>query len=223
VDQLPHGYTNFTRSAAGQVHKTYDGPRRWDNARRELVCLKALGQHLPIATVVEYDLAVPSMTLSLLPGRHGQDLIEEGHAPQVLRLVGATLARLQSFAPWIVDGLDGTGPVIVHGDFGPQNMLFDLTADRVTGVVDWESAHIGSPIEDLAWTEWLVRMHHPEAVDALDDLFAAAQFGPSWSERQAAMVRQIQDLIAYCESAEMTASALEWRDRLRRTEGWTAE
>jgi aminoglycoside phosphotransferase (APT) family kinase protein len=33
-------------------------------------------------------------------------------------------------------------------------------------VVDWEFAHLGDPVEDLAWCEWIVRMHHPEHVDA---------------------------------------------------------
>lgn len=158
VDRLPHGYTNFTRITEGHVEKVYDGPRRFANASRELACLSALGHHLPLATVVDHDLAIPRLTLAFLPGRHGQDLIDEGHAPRVLRLVGETLYALHDLAVDAAPGLVGEGSVIVHGDFGPQNMLFDLDTDRVTGVLDWESAHIGSPIEDLAWAEWLVRM-----------------------------------------------------------------
>ena len=41
------------------------------------------------------------------------------------------------------------------------------TAPRVTAVLDWEFAHLGDPVEDLAWCEWLVRTHHPEHVGAL--------------------------------------------------------
>jgi tRNA A-37 threonylcarbamoyl transferase component Bud32 len=223
VNRLPHGYTNFTRLTNGYVEKTYDGARRWANATRELACLVALRDHLPIAAVVDQDLSIPRLTLSLLPGRHGQDLLDEGHTSQVLRLVGETLDRLQRVAADSIHGLAGTGPVIVHGDFGPQNMLFDLGAGRVTGVVDWESAHLGSRVEDLAWTEWIVRMHHPAAIDALDDLFAATAPRPSWSDRQTAMIRQIRDLVAYCDSTGMHESAADWRDRLRRTEGWTGE
>jgi len=36
--------------------------------------------------------------------------------------------------------------------------------------VDWEWAHAGNPIEDLAWCEWIVRMHHPRDVTALGAL-----------------------------------------------------
>lgn len=223
MDRLPHGYTNFTRLAHGHVEKTYDGARRWANATRELTCLTALAGRLPVATVVDHDLSIPRLTLSLLPGRHGQDLLNEGHAPRVLRLVGETLNQLQRLAPGTVRELDGSGPVIVHGDFGPQNMLLDLDASRATGVVDWESAHLGSPIEDLAWTEWVVRMHHPAAVDALDDLFAGATQRPSWPERKAAMIRQLREVLAYCEVSGLHDSAVDWRDRLRRTEAWTGE
>jgi hypothetical protein len=36
-------------------------------------------------------------------------------------------------------------------------MLFDLAnAPRVTAVLDWEFAHLGQPVEDLAWAEWIV-------------------------------------------------------------------
>ena len=223
VDRLPHGYTNFTRWTNGYVEKVYDGSRRWANATRELTCLVALRDLLPVASVIDQDLSIPCLTLSLLPGRHGQDLIAEGHGAQVMRLVGEALAQLQAVAPETVRDLEGSGPVVVHGDFGPQNMLFDLDADCVTGVIDWESAHFGSPVEDLAWAEWIVRMHHPSEVHVLDRLFAAAGLRPSWSERQAAMVRQIRDLIAYCDTTGLTASAIDWRDRLRRTEAWTGE
>ena len=223
MDRLPHGYTNFTRVANGCVEKTYDGPRRWANAGRELACLSALGGRLPVAVVAHRDLSIPRLTLSLLPGRHGQDLLADGHALRVLGLVGETLAALQRIRPDTVPGLVGEGSVIVHGDFGPQNMLFDLDADRVTGVVDWESAHIGSPIEDIAWSEWVVRTHHRDAIDALDELFASASQRPSWSERHAAMVHQCREVLAYCESAGMDSSAAEWRERSRRTEAWTHE
>jgi tRNA A-37 threonylcarbamoyl transferase component Bud32 len=221
VDRLPHGYSNFTRLVGGHVEKTYDGPLRRGNATRELACLTALTGHLPVATVIHHDLSVPQLTLNVVPGSHGQDLLDAGHASQVLRLVGCTLAALHEVPLGTVRGLDGEGSVIVHGDFGPQNMLFDLEADCVTGVLDWESAHFGNPIEDLAWTEWIVRMHHHDAIDALDELFAAAAQRPVWSERHRAMIRQVRSVLAYCESVRMDPAAGEWRDRLRCTNAWT--
>jgi aminoglycoside phosphotransferase (APT) family kinase protein len=40
-------------------------------------------------------------------------------------------------------------PVLAHGDAGPGNFLFE--DGRLTAVIDWELAHLGDPMEDLAW------------------------------------------------------------------------
>lgn len=39
--------------------------------------------------------------------------------------------------------------VLVHGDAGPGNLLFEN--GRVNVVLDWELAHYGDPMEDFAW------------------------------------------------------------------------
>ena len=45
---------------------------------------------------------------------------------------------------------DPDGPVVlVHGDAGPGNFLFDH--DQLTALIDWEFAHLGDPLEDIAW------------------------------------------------------------------------
>jgi aminoglycoside phosphotransferase (APT) family kinase protein len=39
---------------------------------------------------------------------------------------------------------------VVHGDFRSGNFLFD-TEGEIHGILDWEMAHLGDPLEDLAW------------------------------------------------------------------------
>lgn len=39
--------------------------------------------------------------------------------------------------------------VLVHGDFRNGNLMVD--ADGLCGVLDWELAHLGDPMEDLGW------------------------------------------------------------------------
>ena len=39
--------------------------------------------------------------------------------------------------------------VLVHGDFRSGNFLFK--ENIITGILDWEMAHLGDPLEDLAW------------------------------------------------------------------------
>jgi aminoglycoside phosphotransferase (APT) family kinase protein len=38
---------------------------------------------------------------------------------------------------------------LVHGDYRTGNFLYDGTG--ITGILDWEMAHAGDPIEDLGW------------------------------------------------------------------------
>jgi len=38
---------------------------------------------------------------------------------------------------------------IVHGDYRNGNFLFE--GKHITGILDWEMAHIGDPLEDLGW------------------------------------------------------------------------
>ena len=45
--------------------------------------------------------------------------------------------------------------VLVHGDFKPGNVL--IHDHRVTALLDWETAHLGSPLEDLGWVTNPVR------------------------------------------------------------------
>ncbi|MCZ6618760.1 MAG: phosphotransferase family protein [Gammaproteobacteria bacterium] len=41
--------------------------------------------------------------------------------------------------------------VLVHGDYRTGNFLYTETGD-IEGILDWEMAHIGDPLEDLAWS-----------------------------------------------------------------------
>jgi aminoglycoside phosphotransferase (APT) family kinase protein len=53
---------------------------------------------------------------------------------------------------WIEERLPGATSAretLVHGDFRHGNLL--IGADGVRGVLDWELAHRGDPVEDLGW------------------------------------------------------------------------
>jgi aminoglycoside phosphotransferase (APT) family kinase protein len=40
-------------------------------------------------------------------------------------------------------------PALVHGDYQPGNLLYE--GGRMTGIIDWELASIGSPLLDVGW------------------------------------------------------------------------
>ncbi|HEY3954673.1 MAG TPA: aminoglycoside phosphotransferase family protein [Streptosporangiaceae bacterium] len=51
-----------------------------------------------------------------------------------------------------VKTVDPAGDALVHGDLGGSNLLWTGTASgfRLTGILDWDEAHIGSQADDLA-------------------------------------------------------------------------
>ncbi len=58
-------------------------------------------------------------------------------------LVDFGLGWLRRHAPQSIDRV-----ALVHGDIGPGNMLYE--GGRVRALIDWEIAHLGDPMEDLA-------------------------------------------------------------------------
>jgi aminoglycoside phosphotransferase (APT) family kinase protein len=64
--------------------------------------------------------------------------------------------RLVELAGWLAEHAPRPQTqVLVHGDFKPGNML--LRKGAIVGLLDWETAHIGDPIEDLGWVTNPVR------------------------------------------------------------------
>ncbi|WP_340317392.1 phosphotransferase family protein [Rhizorhabdus argentea] len=64
----------------------------------------------------------------------------------------APLPSLAALYAWLLPNVPDAGmgrPALVHGDLGLQNLLLD--GDRLSAVLDWEMAHIGDPLEDLAY------------------------------------------------------------------------
>jgi len=69
-----------------------------------------------------------------------------------------TLRAVASDADVLLDGGEGresqldvalTRRVLVHSDVNPKNLLVDPATGEITGLLDWEFAHAGSPYTDL--------------------------------------------------------------------------
>jgi len=72
--------------------------------------------------------------------RELQRVAADGHPQPVLVLVARWLAQ---HAPPVEQS------TLVHGDFRVGNLMYDERG--LTGVLDWELAHIGDPLEDIGW------------------------------------------------------------------------
>jgi aminoglycoside phosphotransferase (APT) family kinase protein len=58
---------------------------------------------------------------------------------------------------------------LVHGDFQPSNFLY--RDGKVSGLIDWENAHVGDPREDIGW------LAHMQLLSNIDLMSAVKQDG----------------------------------------------
>ncbi len=109
-------------------------------------------------------------------------------------------SRSGPLAAWVEDDVAGLGEVLdraqdlndltdraclVHSDFNPKNLLVDPGSGEVTGVLDWEFAHAGSPFSDLgnllrfdrrpAFADAVLATYSDLVVDAPTDLLDRAR------------------------------------------------
>lgn len=75
----------------------------------------------------------------------------DGHVTRPAPLWRLVAGWLRRRAPAAVERT-----VLCHGDVGPGNFLF--SGGEVTAVLDWEFAHLGDPMDDIAWLT--IRGHH---------------------------------------------------------------
>jgi aminoglycoside phosphotransferase (APT) family kinase protein len=104
------------------------------------------------------DLALEGFAIPKTPEEHARlDLavwasICDTHVTDLDPLVVYAGSWLEANAPGRVQRT-----VLVQGDTGPGNFLSQ--DGRVTGIVDWEFAHISDPMADLAWLEMRTLIH----------------------------------------------------------------
>lgn len=87
---------------------------------------------------------VPLDQLPALPEQDALSTHEEllsGFAPRPVLEVALRWLQLHRPAPG--------PPVLVHGDFRNGNAI--VGPEGLRAVIDWEAAHVGDPLEDLAW------------------------------------------------------------------------
>jgi aminoglycoside phosphotransferase (APT) family kinase protein len=90
---------------------------------------------------LDAGVSVSDMVLAQLDEMEALVAFRGGNAEPVLRLA----------LDWLRDNIpDYHGPaVLVQGDTGPGNFMYEH--GRVTAIVDWELAHFGDPMDDIAW------------------------------------------------------------------------
>jgi len=79
--------------------------------------------------------------------------------------------KLKDIMDQINDGQIKKEQTLIHGDFGPHNIIF--SNDAIIAV-DWEWAGWGNPPQDISNVLWLVHLHYPHLCHELSDIFLNA-------------------------------------------------
>lgn len=62
------------------------------------------------------------------------------------------IPEMDKLIAWLPEALpDGDESCLIHGDYGPHNLMLHPTDPRVIAVLDWELSTIGHPISDLIY------------------------------------------------------------------------
>jgi aminoglycoside phosphotransferase (APT) family kinase protein len=140
VERAPgsEGLADLSASARGEVERDFG------RALAELHAVDPAGLDLG-----ELPRPASAAEHALCELRRWERLARE-HVPEPSRVVRFALEWLGEHPPTRCDR-----SVLCHGDTGVGNFLHD--GRRVTALLDWEFAHLGDPLDDLAWV--LVRSH----------------------------------------------------------------
>ncbi len=172
---------------AGTVTKVHGGTGGADRAATSAAALAhAAANGLQVPELLDHDGS--TVVTRIVPDVVTGAAMLTTSPSTVLHAIGSIARQLHALHPPPAFDLPATGPAAwVHGDLCPVNLLFG--DDHVLrAVVDWEDSHLGDPLVDLAWTEWLVRTWHHDAVETLPVLYAAwSRRTPDEGARRAAM------------------------------------
>jgi aminoglycoside phosphotransferase (APT) family kinase protein len=95
------------------------------------------------------SLALPSFGPVTSAREHALDGIAAMRR-RATRADGTIDALVRLSLDWLERNVPDDAPVVfVQGDTGPGNFMYE--DGRVTAVVDWELAHYGDPMDDIAW------------------------------------------------------------------------
>lgn len=172
------------------VEKRLSDPVRHDNELRALQALAGSG--LPVPEVVEHGPGVILMTA--LPGSRLDDAdahtrvaslrasapllraLHELDRPEGLLPAPDDAAIIERYRAADAPPLPllippSSGIVFCHGDWTDGNVL--ARHGRITGIVDWEAAHCGDPLREVARAAWGAARKDPRSERALIEGYGA--------------------------------------------------
>jgi tRNA A-37 threonylcarbamoyl transferase component Bud32 len=227
----PHGYSQTVRWDGNAVIKQFSTDTL-DRAAVEGALLARLAPEVPVPELLAGGPA-GQVRMQFVPGILGQDWVAKGRPatdPERVRghvafmsQCGQLLRRIHQFSDTQELPLPGAGPVIVHGDFAPYNIIVDPDNGAIRAVIDWELAHRGTAVVDLAWMEWNMRSWYSPQPGVMEAFYARYGELPTWPDRHAAMLERCERHVARAlrPSYPSPEARARWVEQLERTRTFT--
>ena len=114
-------------------------------AERKWTILGEIARADPIALGLDKWMPVPAPDEAWRRELAHWEAILDSDEAEPLPIVRAAIRWLKANPPPPAQKLS-----VVHGDYRTGNFLYD-EAGEIHGVLDWEMAHLGDPLEDLGW------------------------------------------------------------------------
>jgi aminoglycoside phosphotransferase (APT) family kinase protein len=192
TDWRPSASGNSIRWDGSAVVKQYTG--RLHAYDREKAVLEALAGRLPVPRPFNGSTR-GALRLPYIAGINGRELADLGDPGELMAELGRFLRALHEVDVGPFSGvLPGAGRVLVHGDFGHHNAIFETDRSYLIAVLDWEEAHLGGVVEDIAWCEWQFRSRHPRHEWAVRKLLDSYGDAPDAGRREEAVRSRLQEL-----------------------------
>jgi len=126
-----------------------------------------------------------------------------------------SIPALDESAAWLAAHRPAEGPPsLIHNDYKFDNVIFDPTLERITGVLDWEMATLGDPMMDLGTSlSYWAQADDPPSYDqpfgptATPGMLSRAEFAAHYFERSGR--RPVDPLFYYAFGLIKTAVVLQ--------------
>ncbi len=144
-----------------------------------------------LAALHDVDVAAVGLSDFGKPGNYFARQLDRW-GQQYLASVASPDPAMVAIMTWLATQMpDDDGQVaLVHGDWRLDNMIFDASAPRIAGILDWELSTLGHPMADLAYQCMQWRLPNHGDMRGLGGIDRAAMGLPTEADYVAAYARR---------------------------------
>ncbi|HAQ58487.1 MAG TPA: hypothetical protein DCR32_05655 [Opitutae bacterium] len=221
---LKYGFTNSTRLQGESVIKHFKANSSEDGYTNEVKALGVLSGKLPIPELISSDSEQKKIRTKLVAGIHAADITDSISINQVHQRCGELLANLHALPVDLFPQTPNSpDDVIVHGDFNTKNILVSKSDHAIVALLDWEQVHLGKPLEDICWYEWVLRRNDSsnDVSDQLKHFYIGYGTQPSWADRHQGILDRLNSIIDGLKDDNEPTDAIEyWMKLLKEAEAF---